>query len=106
MSKAARVTTLPFADDSQWRWRWVRRPDGRSLSLHRVLFYREVDDGWAKIYGVITVCGRAFKRTGMPGILSRMGAPRCRACCRRLGIAEGDGAPFNAHIEEPAEVVR
>jgi len=36
----------------------------------------------------------------MPGIFSRMGAPRCKACCRALGLPEGDGAPYNSNLPD------
>lgn len=50
----------------------------------------------AMISGVgVSVCGLEGALQ-MPGILSRMGLPRCAKCCRRLGIPTGDGAPFNA----------
>jgi hypothetical protein len=31
----------------------------------------------------------------MPGIFSRMGAPRCKRCCKAVGIPAGNGAPYN-----------
>jgi hypothetical protein len=79
-----------------WRKRWVQM--GRSVVLHRVAATEGDDweaDGWVPI-GVqgVTACGRKG-RLGMPGILSRMNAPRCRQCCRRLGIPAGQGAPYN-----------
>jgi hypothetical protein len=32
----------------------------------------------------------------MPGLFSRMSAPRCRVCCKILSIPEGLGAPASA----------
>lgn len=43
---------------------------------------------------VVAACGRRFAAS-LPGIFSRMGAPRCRGCCTRLGLPQGDGAPVN-----------
>lgn len=99
---------LPFAHNEQWHWRWVQFPGNSATTLHRVASYSRLDKRWVEIYGVRTVCDRHIVRTGMPGILSRMGAPRCKVCCRRLGIPAGDGAPFNASpkIEEPRAVER
>lgn len=31
----------------------------------------------------------------MPGVFTRIGAPRCAHCCRKLGIERGDGTPNN-----------
>jgi hypothetical protein len=41
-----------------------------------------------------TACGRSG-RLGMPGLFSRMGAPRCKQCCGRVGVLEGRGVPYN-----------
>ena len=41
-----------------------------------------------------TACGRSG-RLSMPGVFSRMGAPRCKRCCRKTGVPPGNGAPFN-----------
>ena len=41
-----------------------------------------------------TACGR----TGwfsIPGVFTRMGAPRCKHCCRIRGYPNGDGSPKN-----------
>jgi len=41
-----------------------------------------------------TVCG--LRGTFyMPGLFSRMGALRCKECCKRLDVPQGRGAPFN-----------
>lgn len=29
-----------------------------------------------------------------PGVLTRLGAPRCKRCCRRAGVPEGKGSNF------------
>lgn len=47
----------------------------------------------------MTVCGRRG-RLAMPGIFSRMRAPRCLDCCRALGIPPGNGAPRNVFTSE------
>lgn len=71
--------------------------------LHRV---SSIDwDDWGgepadKITGYgRTVCG-VEGRLAMPGILSRMGLPRCARCCDFVGIPRGDGAPFNEGMRE------
>ena len=54
----------------------------------------DVDGGMPRGIEGTTACGRSG-RFDMPGIFSRMGAPRCRQCCKKVGIPPGDGAPFN-----------
>ena len=61
-----------------------------------------VDEEWVRVFDVETVCGEKWEATNMPGFLSRTGAPRCRKCCKRLGIPPGIGAPYNAGIAEPS----
>ncbi len=39
------------------------------------------------------LCGAAIRY--WPGIFSRLGLPRCTACCLMLGIPPGDGTPGN-----------
>lgn len=79
-----------FADDWRMRWMHVGR---RGLLLHRVA---KGSSGRSKTvfqHGV-AVCGlRGIME--MPGIFSRMGARRCKNCCRILGVPQGDGAPYN-----------
>lgn len=40
------------------------------------------------------LCGCTAEWT-MPGMFSRMGLPRCGHCCRKLGVAVGEGVPAN-----------
>ena len=91
--------SLPFADRSDWVWRWLVTPAW--LRLHRVVGYVERDDD--EMMGVsdaVTACGlrRPFLR--MPGMLSRMMLPRCKHCCRKLGVVDGAGAPYNSGMHE------
>lgn len=44
---------------------------------------------------VTLTCGRRAKRVGIPGVFTRMGAPRCQRCCDRLGYPHGIGSPKN-----------
>ncbi len=93
------TTDLPFPEREHWPWRWMYtercRTDGK---LHRVVQVREQED-WAWV-GVIgrTACGIDGKLL-MPGMFSRMGRPRCKHCCRIVGVPEGDGAPYNQGID-------
>jgi hypothetical protein len=89
------VSEYPTFGDG-WRKRWVQM--GESIVLHRVATTEGDDweaDGLTPIsVAGTTACGRKG-RLQMPGIFSRMGAPRCKQCCRKVGIPAGDGAPYN-----------
>ena len=86
-----------FGND--WPKRWVYlEPRGRSL--HRVAS-TIMPPGDQEADGLIpigiqgsTACGK-IGRLSMPGVLSRMHAPRCARCCRLVGIPTGHGEPFN-----------
>ena len=77
-----------------WRQRWAQI---RGITLHRVyaVDWKEADgfhgDG-------VTACG-LMDELHMPGILSRMSAPRCPKCCLAAGVPLGDGAPCNSGID-------
>ena len=57
------------------------------------------DDAWwdeATDLGIdgTSACGLTT-RWHIPGVLARMGRPRCIHCCRSIGIPRGDGCPIN-----------
>lgn len=94
------MTVVEKFEEPLWRWRWLQCIGRGSSTLHRVLSYKRLDESGKEVAvknlrGVITVCGLSRRVMIMPGILSRMEAPRCRVCCRRLKIPVGEGAPFN-----------
>lgn len=31
----------------------------------------------------------------LPGVLARLGRPRCKRCCKAIGITQGNGCPAN-----------
>ena len=87
-----------FGDD--WRRRWLVLPSWNLL--HRVadIEWDKYETGDDAPYGTgTTLCGRKGWLQ-MPGIMSRMGLPRCAHCCRLAGVPLGDGAPANFDIEE------
>lgn len=90
-----RAKILPFPplriNKDHWRSRWL--VTRRWTVLHRVSAIEWQDGEMIEGPGV-TVCGH-HAHLRMPGIFSRMGLPRCKVCCRRLGIPAGDGAPYN-----------
>jgi hypothetical protein len=82
---------------NRWRSRWlVLLPSWRVLHRVSEATWKNVDDyGGSYVEGTGTmVCGASGKLY-MPGLLSRMGLPRCKKCCKALGIPPGDGAPYN-----------
>lgn len=89
MAEANPPLRLTRAD---WRRRWLQTT--RGLALHRVSTIQWGSDERISGRGE-TVCGRRG-RLMMPGIFSRMDAPRCVQCCQAMGIPCGDGAPYNA----------
>jgi hypothetical protein len=95
-----RRSPLPLPDD-HWRSRWLVFPTWNRL--HRVADIAWEGDGVDEMrQGTgTTLCGRRGFLT-MPGILSRIGTPRCAHCCRLAGVPRGAGAPFNFDIEETA----
>jgi len=93
------MTALPPLPLSleHWRCRWLHLDDGHDI--HRVAQIAWEDD--EMIYGPgVTVCGKEG-HLRMPGIFSRMGAPRCAACSVALGLPQGNGAPYNVGLVEP-----
>ena len=80
-----------------WRRDWLVLPTWNRL--HRVVDIEWDEEDSPHGTGT-TLCGR-FGRLSIPGIMSRMGMPRCARCCKLTGIPRGDGAPFNEGIEYP-----
>jgi len=76
------------------KYNWVTTNNGDTL--HRVndydrwpWMYMNGDDRFSK--DVMTACGRDMLAV-VPGLLTRMDMPRCKACCRAVGCAQGVGA--------------
>ena len=79
--------------DERWHSRWLVLESWRVL--HRISAIEPVEPEDMINGPGVAVCG-ARGHFMVPGLLSRMGRPRCRHCCRLLGIPAGDGAPYNA----------
>lgn len=89
---------LPFLDLDKWRWRWMVIRGSRWDHLHRVAeVVHDLNPVHVGVYGR-TVCG-LWATLLMPGFGSRMGCPRCAHCCDRLGLARGDGVPYNEGVD-------
>jgi len=103
MAAKAKARVIPTPDG--WHSRWLQLGDRRTR-LHRVKRFRPWPgrdpffgpSGFWNVRGV-TVCG-IKGQLWMPGVVSRMGAQRCPACCKALGIPNGYGAPYNAFDDE------
>jgi hypothetical protein len=82
-------------DVDHWHWRWQYGAADDYEFLHRVAapFWVGRKAAW-KHHRLTTVCGISGMFC-MPGVMSRMAALRCPACCKRLKIPEGEGAPWN-----------
>lgn len=87
-----------FSDD-YWIWRWVYTAQG--VVLHRVASpFDPTGMNAADPFEARTVCGMQ-RVLWVPGVMSRMGALRCRRCCRATGIdKDGFGSPYNEGIRE------
>lgn len=71
-------------------WAYVKHSD----RLHVVTSLERIDDEWWSSGRGKTLCGRRGFLIN-PGILTRLGMPRCHHCCRMLDIPPGIGHPKN-----------
>ncbi len=55
----------------------------------------EIKDEWAVTSEITLACGVKTDYLAIPGMFTRMGAMRCKRCCRKLGYPEGKGSPKN-----------
>lgn len=100
MKKPADLPKEQFA----WRWQYVtsgdwENPTEQDTYLHRVAepFKVGKKEAW-KGHKITAVCGLTAVMC-MPGVFSRIGAPRCPKCCKALGIPEGHGNPYNHGLD-------
>jgi len=88
---------LPLPQE-HWASRWLVLPSWNRL--HRVSQIEWIDAWDGLLYGRgKTVCGREGELC-MPGVVSRLGLPRCKHCCRAMGLPAGDGNPYNHGIKD------
>ena len=55
----------------------------------------EMEQEWIVWSSVRLACGRMAACVSIPGMFTRMGAERCKGCCRATGMPEGTGSPKN-----------
>lgn len=96
------MTTAPILEDPQEfielaRHHWLVTPRGNRLHSADITeeHWAGIAEEWAITDPVQLACGRWVNWIGIPGVLSRMGVERCRACCRATGLPEGTGSPKN-----------
>lgn len=80
-------------------WDWVETWHGRVLH-HAAEVHDEFEFDFDHNGEVTTTCGRRLW-AGIPGLFSRMGAPRCKRCCAKLGWPQGEGSPKNDDALRP-----
>lgn len=63
--------------------------------------YACIEQEWAVLGQVRLACGRTAAGLWIPGVFTRMSAPRCSGCCRALGYPLGNGSPKNCDKIRP-----
>lgn len=63
---------------------------------------QEIADATSVAGPVRLACGRTAASVWIPGLFTRMGAQRCKGCCRALGYPQGKGSPKN---DDPCRVI-
>lgn len=75
-----------------WEWDWGIATHGKMLHHAASLTFQS---DYGETSGeAVTSCGRKLWLM-IPGIFTRMGAPRCDKCCDALGYPRGIGSPKN-----------
>jgi hypothetical protein len=75
-------------------WDWV--VTGRWDKLHHLAAFDDPEQAGKDWGGPARLsCGRHSKFVCIPGVGTRMDAPRCQQCCRKLGYPDGIGSPKN-----------
>lgn len=87
----------PSQTIGEWReiaeWDWVLLGEGHVLHAVGALDNGDMaDEDWFGIGS--TECGRAGELC-IPGVFTRMKAPRCSRCCERTGMPQGNQSPKN-----------
>jgi len=96
---------LPFWKREEWRWRWMYTIVDDHDRLHRIVKFdkkmgvTDDSDEWGVkgVMGGEAACGMKGNFE-MPGVLARLGCPRCEECCNKLDVPHGEGAPLNQRI--------
>jgi hypothetical protein len=95
------VTSHPIAENhGHWwltcgKWRRLHAITGTVLTADQMRDH--IDHGTRPVLRAACTLRR---RWSMPGMFSRVSAPRCAACCRALGIPAGNGTPANENYRQ------
>jgi len=81
----------PLSSRRVVEWDWVTIGVGERL--HCPIEWVDPDYDAYDEHG-LTACGRRGWLS-IPGVLTRMGATRCRFCCKKVGFPPGKGSPKN-----------
>lgn len=92
-------TDPKFAEVAEWDWVYTAIVAGERLHHLATIENPETVDADWQADGVST-CGLR-NRWVIPGVISRMGMPRCANCCARLGWPKGVGSPKNDDVLRP-----
>lgn len=82
-------------------WDWIVT-DIKGGKLHHLAAFddpEQAGDDWGGPGS--TSCGRHTQWASIPGIFTRMGAARCKRCCKAVGFPEGVGSPKNDKALRP-----
>ena len=72
------------------KWRTLHAIPGNALTTGQMR--NHIDNSTAPHLRAACTLRRPWS---MPGMSSRLSAPRCAACCQALGIPPGNGTPAN-----------
>jgi len=97
---------MPAPDivDDLAEWQMIVKFDWVVSRAWNTLHHVQLSDGqWAQwepgdwLTGPVRLsCGRTAAGICVPGVITRMGAPRCTGCCRAVGYPPGKGSPKNS----------
>lgn len=74
-------------------WDWVVTSTWNVLHSIKEIDWERADEQWGGEVALLA-CG-IRTNVVIPGIFARMGAPRCKNCCRATGFPQGIGSPKN-----------
>lgn len=80
------------------RLNWLETRHGRVLHSAREWtagLLEELADGGHSPGPVRLACGQVARAVWIPGVFTRLGAPRCARCCKATGLPPGKGSPNN-----------
>lgn len=84
-----------------WEQLWLQFESSATLHRASVNVQENRNSKWVvRNFTGTTVCGKNSSLLWFPGIGSQLAAPRCRTCCKVVGVPFGKGNPYNDGIAE------